>query len=698
MTQLAPNLDDLRFQKDLVDEARRRIIRYCPEWTDYNLSDPGITLIELFAYMTEMLIYRLNRVPEKNYLKFLEMLGMNPQSASSARVELTFYLSVPFPITQGEDIRTTIPQGLEVSTRPSDEEEEIVFTVDDRLVLAPPRLVQLRREAEFNKNYLPRLGIEPFYAFNNAKPQQGDTFYIGFDETQDIKGYIMRLSFGCEETQAVGVRRDDPPLVWECSLGENRWQEMPMSNRKGEKDTTGGLNNAHGSLVLHLPLAMKPDVVQGKSAFWLRCRLDTRREEQGMYAVSPRISGIEAQVMGGKARATHATIVLDEALGTSNGEPGQIFHLRHAPVLALREEEEVQVEELREGAVGYIPWAQVEDFSRSNRFDRCFTLDVVSGDIKFGPAVRQTDGAICQYGRIPEAGRRVRITQYRYGGGVTGNVPAEKIQLMHTAVAYIDRVMNFTRAEGGRDQENIDELKMRAQRELRTQQRAVIAEDFENLGKMVSREVARVKCRGAGPGGKGQVPGVIELLVVPAAFDSIRAGDLTKLVLEPALQSEIRTHLDKYRLLATVLNIREPCYIGVKVHAEIAITTFSRPEAVKAKVIERLNEFLSPLSLIKDDQPSDLFGSQWEGWPFGRDMYISELFALIQQVPGVKHVLDVRASYRTIQLGKAVQNQKEASGSVVDQTTLAPVTQRVLHIQEDTLLCSLNHEVEVVEL
>ena len=93
-----PNLDDLRFQRDLVDEARRRIIRYCPEWTDYNLSDPGITLIELFAWMTEMLVYRLNRVPEKNYIKFMELLGIQLQPASSARTELTFYLSTPFPI------------------------------------------------------------------------------------------------------------------------------------------------------------------------------------------------------------------------------------------------------------------------------------------------------------------------------------------------------------------------------------------------------------------------------------------------------------------------------------------------------------------------------------------------------------------------------------------------------------------------
>ena len=88
-----PNLDDLRFQEDLVDEARRRIVRYCPEWTDYNVSDPGITLIELFAWMTEMMVYRLNRVPEKSYVKFMELLGVQLQPASSARAELTFRLS-----------------------------------------------------------------------------------------------------------------------------------------------------------------------------------------------------------------------------------------------------------------------------------------------------------------------------------------------------------------------------------------------------------------------------------------------------------------------------------------------------------------------------------------------------------------------------------------------------------------------------
>src|ERR1044071_5129365 len=68
-----PNLDDRRYA-DLVEEARSLIPTYAPEWTDHNESDPGITLIELFAYLSEMLIYRLNRVTDATRYAFLKLL------------------------------------------------------------------------------------------------------------------------------------------------------------------------------------------------------------------------------------------------------------------------------------------------------------------------------------------------------------------------------------------------------------------------------------------------------------------------------------------------------------------------------------------------------------------------------------------------------------------------------------------------
>src|SRR5512143_574981 len=218
-----PILDDLRFQRDLVDEARRRIIRYCPEWTDYNLSDPGITLIELFAWMGEQLTSRLNQVPEKNRIRFMDLLGIRLQPASSARVELTFRLSTPFPIGPEDTTTAVVPAGLEVATRQTDEEPEVIFTTDERLVIVPPRLTQMRREQNFNKNYLARMGIEPFPGVGQP-PRSGDNFYLGFDDSQDLRGHILRLEFQCEETQATGVKRNDPPLVWECSIGDGRWQ------------------------------------------------------------------------------------------------------------------------------------------------------------------------------------------------------------------------------------------------------------------------------------------------------------------------------------------------------------------------------------------------------------------------------------------------------------------------------------------
>src|SRR3712207_7790033 len=84
-------LDDRRFQ-DLVSEARLRINRACPEWTEHNVSDPGITLIELFAWMTEMTIYRLNRVPDKLHVALLELLGIRLDGPSAAQTSLRFRL------------------------------------------------------------------------------------------------------------------------------------------------------------------------------------------------------------------------------------------------------------------------------------------------------------------------------------------------------------------------------------------------------------------------------------------------------------------------------------------------------------------------------------------------------------------------------------------------------------------------------
>src|SRR3712207_160373 len=102
LLSLAPNLDDRSFQ-DIVDEAKRLIPQVCPEWTDHNVSDPGVAMIELFAWMTESMIYRLNQVPEKTHITFLDMVGVRLLPAQAAVADLTFRLSAPQPTPRSEE-------------------------------------------------------------------------------------------------------------------------------------------------------------------------------------------------------------------------------------------------------------------------------------------------------------------------------------------------------------------------------------------------------------------------------------------------------------------------------------------------------------------------------------------------------------------------------------------------------------------
>jgi predicted phage baseplate assembly protein len=84
-----PDLDDKTFAQ-LVEEACALIPRHAPQWTDHNIHDPGITFIDLFAWLAEMMIYRLNRVTAAHYKKFLQLLGIYPFDARHSRVDITF--------------------------------------------------------------------------------------------------------------------------------------------------------------------------------------------------------------------------------------------------------------------------------------------------------------------------------------------------------------------------------------------------------------------------------------------------------------------------------------------------------------------------------------------------------------------------------------------------------------------------------
>src|SRR5438045_3118189 len=135
MSLPVPNLDD-RSWKQIVDEAVRLIPRYCPEWTNHNSSDPGITLLELYAWMTEMVIYRRNKVPEKNFLTFLDLIGVRLKPPEPARVVLELTPS------EGAEGELLVKNGTQRATLQSGEADAVTFETLRDITLLPVHVVR----------------------------------------------------------------------------------------------------------------------------------------------------------------------------------------------------------------------------------------------------------------------------------------------------------------------------------------------------------------------------------------------------------------------------------------------------------------------------------------------------------------------------------------------------------------------------
>ena len=107
-----PAIDNLTFDQ-LVSQAQGRIVRYTPEWTDFNAGDAGFALVELFAWMTELLTYRLGQVPLLNYIKFLQLIGIELTPAQPASVTLLFPVQSSYTQTSVQ-----VPARTQVSAPP----------------------------------------------------------------------------------------------------------------------------------------------------------------------------------------------------------------------------------------------------------------------------------------------------------------------------------------------------------------------------------------------------------------------------------------------------------------------------------------------------------------------------------------------------------------------------------------------------
>ncbi|MDA0867259.1 MAG: putative baseplate assembly protein, partial [Cyanobacteria bacterium] len=237
------DLDDRTFQ-ELVEECILRIPRYCPEWTNYNPSDPGITLVELFAWLTDQMLLRFNQVPRRNYVTFLEMLGIRLQAPVPAQTEITFYLSASL------DNPYTILADTEIATERNEVDEAVVFSTDQGLTLGIPTI----------RNFLTALtaGTQPQDLrdrFANLwtqeangewqgreqpvfqeQPETGNCFYLVFEPDAALDGTVIALTLQGEPAGSTGINPDYPPRRWEAWDGTT-WQ--PILRQEQDDGTRG---------------------------------------------------------------------------------------------------------------------------------------------------------------------------------------------------------------------------------------------------------------------------------------------------------------------------------------------------------------------------------------------------------------------------------------------------------------------------
>jgi predicted phage baseplate assembly protein len=608
-----PNLDDRRFQ-DLVDEAKRLVQQRCPEWTDHNVSDPGVTLIETFAWMTDQLIYRLNRVPDRNYVKFLDLIGVTLFPPTAARTDVTFWLAGPQP-----DVVRIAP-ATQIATVRTETDEAIVFATTEELPIIPAKLIELGSMAKGKSTYrdlLPDVELgKDAYCFQE-RPALGDALLIGL--SQAVPSNAILLRFKCD-IEGVGVNPDHPPLLWEAWNGED-W--IPCDQ---DSDSTGGLNR-DGDVVIHVPRGHAAHSIGTRHAAWVRARVVEPLPGMSGYEASPTVNAASSITVGGTVEAINAAVEANEDLGVSEGIPGQRFELRRKPVLSTDEPAKLSVSAGTgtDGSPMWQSWDQVEDFAASGPDDRHFVIDGATGEVRFGPAIRQPDGTLRRYGATPDKDRFIRMLEYHTGGGQRGNAAAGSIKVLKSSNPFVSRVENRGDARGGVDGEDIENAKVRGPIRLRTRGRAVTTEDFEHLAREAAPNVGRVRAIAAGD---GALAGAVRVLVVPSLPSADGRIRFDQLVPDPTLLEAITQRLEECRVIGTRISVEPPGYRGVTVEATVKPASGANPNRLKADAERALYEYLHPIT----------GGPDGSGWPFGRPVTIGEIYSVLQRVPGAEVV------------------------------------------------------------
>src|SRR3954447_2292386 len=477
-----PILDDRSYQQ-LRDELVRRIPVYAPEWTDYEPSDPGVTLIELFAFLGENLLFRFNQIPESTKLQFLRLLDvpLRPAAPASGFVAFTTTTvggalveqrttlragSTPFETKDEVDVRPLSLRAVGRLSRgapqPGEETEFATRAWDARRRMpgvgtgeapeyyatqvlgedpAAPGATALDLETAVDGIlWVPVLGEQ---AAKNALAHA--ILNIGYVPDEEVPS--MADVDACPGLPERSVTRS---VVWQASTGTIDGAKPRYVTLGHVGDTTNALSRS-GVVRLELPHdpttldVFRPDDPDAAGTGELPPEIDAKLEEKLLFWLRAfRADGGKlGRVLWVGANAAEAEQVQQaspEFLGTGTGDAGQKATLVNRPVIPRSVGLEV------EESTGWTRWQEVDTFAASAEGDRHYVLDPEAGEVRFGDGVR---------GLAPQIGQRIRATGYRYGGGLAGNVPPKALQKIDSSSVSGVKVSNPLPMRGGAEDEPI---------------------------------------------------------------------------------------------------------------------------------------------------------------------------------------------------------------------------------------------------
>lgn len=608
-----PTLDDQTYE-DLLEQAKKLIPAYEAEWTDFNPHDPGITILEVLAWVTETHSYQLDQVTDAHREKYLRLLGheRRPQTAASA----------PLSIDPPEStVGTRIPAGTGLAVADG-ADESYRFETDHDVVLSGAeidRVATVDGTGETDHTEANRTS-GMFYRPFGDDVRADATLFLGFDGDPFAGADALTLVVDYHDDDlpepAPGDALADEPsfsptvsLSWAYRGPEmDSWESLSIA-----VDETTALYDG-GVIELTRPSASHPAPGRGPTLTdeaddrgWLRCRVETPG-----YEFPPQLDGVRTNVV----TASHRARVADEPLrpvtvpgsgGTEEtlGLDGQTYAFPDENLFTAT----VRVDGDR--------FTEVPDFDASGPDDPHYVLDRSRGRVTFG------DG---RSGRVPPANATISAS-YVYGGGEVGNVSPSAVWrfaepmpdgIAGTSLATAEGgVSPLSRATGGTDAESIEAAMRRARRDLRRPYRAVTADDVRSVAaRTPGLRIARTAVLVGDP---------ITVVVVPYA-----PPDVGRPVPSGGFVRAVQSHVDERTLLTDRVSVRGPRYVGL----ELSVTGRTRPGYTarnhETAVAEAIESYVHPLT-----------GADGDGWPFGQPLQGARLVERLTKLEAIDHVSDL---------------------------------------------------------